>query len=449
MTIAGIHFDREQDHNNGLLPDKNQRTIQEIAMKELIRRWTPFGGYLLLLMLTGCKTSKRENQSSSPPRTPGISSGVFDNTGKMRLPVPLELKDFSPPANIRTQARSNVQRVSGLSLTTGEEGRPTSNTGIEEIIAKCFTHDSQFIADGWYFYAELISGGQTIKSYNSREVSRCNEMQLELQLLEKNTRYKVVASFFWQSKDRKTTIVWYEGSTKEFTPSDRNISLVMEKLRFTQKVDVDVQKTEKELCNYRKYLWNGQRCLDGYNAVSFGQADLTDYAQAPDAAGSRKRKCLQMGDGGFAVQWDCHYKSPQLIRTKLHGAQKRNQDLHPKEYGWFTMQFSAGHLCLQVQQVNNGAPYLIQQECDLEVPRADQLFTLIETTENDSGGRNSFRIMNQFNGTALCLSIPPEEGDQTGVAPLRNGAPVRLSPCDTKGANIRSSQFIRFITRDE
>ncbi|MCB9229585.1 MAG: hypothetical protein H6618_08235 [Deltaproteobacteria bacterium] len=413
-------------------------------MKRLNRPWRYSWIFFAIMLPSACKTNS--NRSNYQSETEGVSSGVFDSTGKMRLAVPADLKDFTPPANISTKSQSNVAKVQGLSLT---EGKPTSSAGIEEIITKCFTHDSQFIAEGWYFYAELISAGQTIKSYSSQEVNRCNEMQLELQLLEKNTRYKVVASFFWQSSDRKKTIVWYEGSTKEFTPSDRNIPLVMEKLLYTQKVDVDVEKSEKELCNYRKYLWNGQRCLDGYNAISFGQSDLTDYAKPAEEAGSRVRKCLQMGDGGFAVQWDCHYKSPQMVRTKLHGAQKLNNELPPEEYGWFTIQFNAGKLCLQVQPVNNGDPYLIQQECDEEVPRSDQLFTLVETTENDSGGRNSFRIMNQADGTARCLSIPPEEGDLTGVAPLRNGAPVRLTPCRTTNPNIRSSQFTRFVSQDD
>ena len=418
-------------------------------MKELISRYIPGLVALLLLMVNGCKTSKKLDQPASDSNQPGVSSGVFDSTGKIKLPVPSDLQDFTPPVGATTKPQSQAITNGDAFHLAEEEGRPTSSKGIEEIIAKCFTHDSQFIAEGWYFYAELVTAGQTVKSYNSKEVNRCNEMQLELQLLEKNTRYKVIASFFWQSKDRKTTIVWYEGSTKEFTPSDRNIPLVLQKLRVTQNVDVDVEKGEKERCNYQKYLWNGQRCLDGYNAVSFTQSDLTDYAQSSEVTTSRNRKCLQMGDGGFAVQWDCNYKSPQLIRTKLHGAQKLNKDLPPKEYGWFSMQFNSGKLCLQVQPVNNGEPYLIQQECDEAVPRSDQLFTLIETQENDSGGRNSFRIMNQFDGTPRCLSIPPEDGDLTGVAPLRNGAPVRLTPCSTTNPNTRMSQFTRFVTRDD
>lgn len=399
-------------------------------------------GIALLTILGACKTGQKKNDGQGSD----LYGGVFDNDGRVNIKVPQDLKGFVPPNGARTDSNSSPEILSGLSLSAA----PQSTDGIEEIISKCFRNDSQFIAEGWYFYAELRSSGKVIKDYNSREVNRCNEMQLELKTLERNSNYEVVASFYWQSKDKKTTIVWYEGKTKVFKPSDRNINLVLQKLRVDQIVDVDIELGEKDRCIKKKYLWNGKRCLDGFNSISFTHADLSDYSHEAKVAGSRQRKCLQIGDQGFAVQYDCHYKNTQLVKTKLHGSQDLNKDLPPTEYGWFTMQFESGEMCLQVQADPAGQePYLVPMPCDTEIPRSDQLFTLVETTVGDAGARNSFRIMNQNDGTARCVSIPPEKGDLTGVQPLRNGAPVRLTPCATNNPNVRKSQFVRFnLTED-
>lgn len=394
----------------------------------------------MVILFPSCKTAEKKSRINSGEGQ--ITGGVFNDQGVVNIKVPTDINGFTPPSGLSTDSVSSPQ-VEGLTLTGN---KPISSKGIEEIEVKCFTKDSLFVADNWYFYAELRSGGRAIKDYASKEVDKCNEMQLDLKTLDKTQTYEVEASFFWQSKDRKVTIVWYEGKTKPFKPSDVNISLVLEKLRVNQTVDVDVEKSEKDQCIYQKYLWNGKRCLDGYNSLVFAHADLTDYAQAADIAGSRNRKCMQIGDGGLAVQYDCNYKAHQRIMTRLHGQQKLIKDLPPKEYGWFTMQFDAGKMCLQVQIDPAGKdPYLVQAPCDEEVPRSDQLFTLVETLVGDAGARNSFRIMNQADGTPRCVSIPPEKGDKTGVAPLRNNAPVRLTPCSTKDPNARTSQFIRFV----
>lgn len=408
-----------------------------------MRTWTRLLWPILLVALGGgaCKTSDKKTSLTQLGETYG---GVFDNNGRVKIKVPIELSGFTPSSGLRTHAEA-TPTLDGLNLANAA-GKPVSTQGIEEVITKCFTHDSEFIAENWYFYVELRASGKVVRDYNSREVSKCNEMQLELKTLEKNTTYEVIAQFFWQSQDQKMTIVWYEGKTQPFKPSDRNISLVLEKLRTDQVVDVEVEKTEKERCVLRNYLWNGQRCLDGFNALSFGHADLSDYATAADSAGARTRKCLQIGDQGYAVQFSCDYKQAQRLKALLHGVQKLPKDLPPKEYGWFSLQFDGGTSCLQAQVDPQGSsPYLVAQDCDSALPHEDQLFTLIATQTGDAGGRNSFRIMNQFDGKARCLSVPPEKGDKTGVAPLRDGAPVRLTDCQTSEPNTKLSQFIRFV----
>ena len=408
---------------------------------------------MLLFSLSSCKLLSGKKKEEDHGNTYG---GTFKE-GKVKVGVPRDLKNFVPSPNSTTRPKSTPS-LKGLNL---QSGQPVSAQGIEEIVSHCFTEDSNFIAENWYFHAALKESGVVIKEYNA-SVNRCNEMQLELKKLNKNKEYQILSSFYWDSEAGQAE-VYYEGETKPFRPGDESITLVLEKLLVEQKVNVEVQKSEKDKCIDKKYLWNGKRCLDGYNSISFTHADFSDYAESSEVSGSRKRKCLQKGDeNGYAVQYECNYKEAQRFLTKLHGIQEVLNNPPPNEYGWFFIQFDGGNsgekFCLQAYK-GDPYPYLLQRPC-ITKPTATnqraflaQLFNLIETKPGDVGPRESFRIMNQFpvgsNIQTLCFSIPPEKYDATGVQPLRDGAPLRLTDCNTDDPNIRKSQFIQFTNNTD
>ncbi|MDD9950461.1 MAG: hypothetical protein OXT67_02745 [Zetaproteobacteria bacterium] len=404
-------------------------------------------------LTTRCKTANKEAASAGSGSQQSVGGNLTgdDNSKSVRVPVPQELSNLKPETP--TQAAVAPPKKSTQSFALD---RPQTSKGVEAIITKCFNRDSKFIAENWFFYAVLYLDGAPVQESFWADVNGCNEMQLDLKILDKTKTYEVVASFFWEDPEGDKTIVWYEGSTGAFQPSDQSIPLVLEKLRIDQKVNVDVQKSPKDICINKLFLWNGQRCLDTEHSLVFAHADLSDYAQqAGESEDARRRKCLDLAQGGIGVQNDCNYRATQNYGLKLHSAVDVVAQNFPQEnatyrYSWFMIQLQDKKNCLQVANFpSGGAPYLVARPCDKQIPKKDQLFTLIETAEEDKGARESFRILSLADGTRRCLSVPPESGDPTGAAPLRNGANVRLTKCDTDSKYARRSQFIKFVVQSD
>lgn len=404
---------------------------------------------------SGCRTSnKSQLANNSAQKSVGGNLTGDDTQKSVRVPVPPELFNLTPAGSTTPVVSSPKKQAAGFALD-----KPVTSKGVEAIITKCFNRDSKFIAQDWFFYAALYLDGSPVQESNWADVNGCNEMQLDLKILDKTKTYEVVASFFWEDPNGEKTIVWYEGSTGAFTPSDQSIPLVLEKLRVDQKVNVDVQKSPKDLCINKLYLWNGQRCLDTPHSIVFGQSDLSDYAQKAGASSdARRRMCLDfnLSGGAQAVQKNCTYGPTQKFYLKLHSAVDLVEKSFPRlQYSWFMIEIGSKRsntpYCLQVVTLPSGnSPVLAARPCDRNVPKKDQLFTLVETEEGDSGGRDSFRVVSLADqGIQRCISIPPEDGDPTGAAPLRSGAQVKLTRCDTDSEYTRRSQFLKFVLEND
>ena len=395
--------------------------------------------YALFIVLgVSCRTTS-ERDGLGPDPLAKVST--FNARDEITISVPSELQGLVPRTRSSQAKVKPPPGLQGLGLV-----RPVTSSGVESILVKCFRNDSEFIADNWFFYAELEADGEIQKSFSKEKVDKCNEMQIALKTLDRTKTYIVRASFYWESEDGRQTIVWYEGETKPFKPRDQNRALVLQKLRQDQTLNVDLEKTPKERCMLAEYLWNGQRCLDGFNAISFEHTDRTDYSSSGNP---RQRKCLQIQASGQAVQSECRYSSDQMVRTKLHGT----QELPDREFGWFVIEFDGKvPRCLTASRDTGGGDPLLRREAcrfktsgGTQIPVREQLFTLVETLAGDGGGRDTFRIANLADRTSRCISVPPIRGDISGVAPLHDGAPVRLTPCNTRDQNVQRSQFVNFV----
>lgn len=412
-----------------------------------MRIWIGVVGIVTAIALTmaGCKANRSRNINKP------LAFGVFDENGNVLINVPQDLSGFKP-ANFKSNSTVDPQTlnrsvVQGLGLTAP----PVSTEGIEEIIYRCFSHDSNFVAEGWYFYAQLLSNGKVIKDFQSQKVDKCNQMQLTLQTLDRNRTYVVKAMFFWQSEDQKTTIVWYEGETQPFKPRDQNRTLVLQKLKLDQKLNVDVEKSEKDKCIDREYLWNGLRCLDGFFGISFVHADNTDYA---DSEAPRDRKCMTIGAGGFAVMYECNYSVSQRLKPRLINVQKVPQTFKTLdgELGWFLLLFDSGNnaqteYCLAAKRAQSGDPIVVREPCSDPAsgfPPAHHLWNLIPLAPGDQAARDSFKIVTQFDNSVRCLSVPAEVGSVSPGPSIRSGAPIKLTDCNSSDENILSSQPIQF-----
>jgi hypothetical protein len=407
---------------------------------------------IVLGLLASCKTQKTQKPSKGEAST-GVVSGVFDNDNNMLLAVPTDIGGLTPPQGAKTegslQDEVNQNAVNSLGLSGAD---PVSSRNIEEILYQCYTQDSEFVAEGWYFYARIMSNGEKVKDFQSQKVDRCNQMQLTLKTLDINRTYTVKAAFYWQSEDKKTTIVWYEGETRPFKPRDENRALVLRKLRMDQKLNVDVEKSAKDKCIDREYLWNGQTCLDKYVGISFVHADYTDYG---DPEAEKSRKCLTLGSSGSAFIGECRFSITQRVKPKLTNVQRIPKTFKPMdgELGWFTLRFDTGNdtrgeYCLAARRVSTGHTVAIQEPCgDPKLPPAEKfLWNLIPLNTADQGGRDAFKIVSQADGQVTCLSAPPEEGTIARGAAIRDGAPIRLTPCNIQDENIKNSQPIQFWT---
>lgn len=402
--------------------------------------------FLALLMSLYAINACKSTRSSKVAEINGIS-GVFDENGSVRIPVPEDLKGFKPPVGSKTKSSiemGQISAVKGLGLTAG----PVTSEGIEEITYQCFDYASDFIMEGWFFYAELLSNGKVIKDFNAQSVNGCKQMQLTLKTLDRNKTYVVKAAFYWQSEDKKTTIVWYEGETKPFNPRDQDRTLVLAKLRIDQEVNVEVEKSEKDKCKQQDYLWSGLRCLNGFFGVSFLHADYSDYA---DAEAPKKRKCLDLSSSS-AVMTECNYSVQQRLRPRLVSVQQipKNVKALNGELGWFQLLFDSGPngapYCLSATIGTGGGATVIREACaDANTfPPARQLWNLVPMGVGDKTAHDTFKLVSQFDNTVKCISVPPEPGAVSTGPSIRSGAPVKLTDCEIKDANVVKSQGIQF-----
>ena len=404
------------------------------------------GGLLwLAALMLGCKANKSRNLNAPLP------TGTF-NDGTVLIPVPKDLAGFVPPegANLKSSlSSSGFDAIKGLGLAAP----PVSSEGIEEIIYRCYDDEDDFIAEGWYFYAQLLSNGKVLKDFETQSVNKCGQMQLTLKTLARNRTYVVKAAFYWQSPNKKTTIVWYEGETKPFKPDDRDMSLVLAKLRTDQKVNVDVDKSEKDKCILENYLWTGLRCLNGYFGVSFVHADYTDYA---DAEAPKRRKCLDLR-GSTGVLSECNFSIHQRLRPRLVSIQDVPESFKTLdgELGWFQLYFDSGPngtpYCLAATLAPSGSPMIMRELCadPKSFPPAHQLWNLIPLSAGDGAARNAFKLVSQFDNSVRCISVPAEQGSVTPGPSIRSGAAVRLTPCNTSDNFVRESQPIQFWGADD
>ena len=404
---------------------------------------------LMAVAFFGCKTQKNLKKDDSSTSTSSSVSGTFDQNNQVVIPAPQEIKGLSLNNLVGDpNVQSTASSVNALGLTGAP---PVSSRGIEEIIYKCFSHDSDFVAEGWFFYAKILSNGESIKDIDSQKVDRCDQMQLTLSNLDVNRTYQIYAEFYWKSADGKTTIVYYDGQTSNFKPSDQNRTLTLRKRITSQKVNVELEKSEKDKCIARDYLWNGYACLDSFFGVSFVNADYTDLA---DPTAPRSRKCLTVGAQGSAFIQECRYNISQNVRPQLMNVERIPVEFKPMdgELGWFSLYFDTGTdgrppFCLTARKTTGNQYVVLQEACqDPKLPpRASQLWNLIPLGTGDMGsGRDSFKLVSQAFGQTLCLSSPPEARSIAKGPAIRDGAPIRLTPCTGVNENILISQPIQF-----
>ncbi len=426
--------------------------------------------------LLSCKTSEKKRDAA-----PDVISGVFKG-GKALLAIPNDVKKgLSLADSSVTTKPTKLPQDTGSVLGLTDSGKPTTTSGVvESIKLECYNRNSSVIAKDWYLYVELRANGSVIKSSTTANVEGCDSMQLELKDLARTSKYVVYASLFYRKGN--VTIVYYEGETKEFSPSDTSVELKLGKLRMDQVINVQLEKTEKEICeDQNKFLWNGKRCIDQPHALVFPHSDFSDYSKSASAKGARDYSCVQVDAKQQGVQYKCSYAASQLFKAKLHGVQDvvetTDEDGTPVEnrvsVSWFTLiqdpratGDSGKDMCLTV--VGDDL-HLEAQACfgDKEDPKENQLFKIKKMAPENDGLADSFLIMAEVLDTSVkaralrCMSIPATEGDLSNVAPINNNAKIRMSPClndaadgtnkltDSQVLNLKKTQYMRFMQKGD
>ena len=427
--------------------------MRDHIMRSICRFAWVFGMITLLVDL-GCRTTANKEKNGSSD----IVEGFIDKDGNLKMTVPEGLNEVV--ARIRsglvpsTSPSVDPNKLESFSLAT--DSRFESTSGIENVGVSCFRNDSNIIKSGWYFWAGLSTGGTEVKSYNSTLVDRCDEMLVTIENLDVTKTYVLTAQFYYRSDDGKIVMVLYEGATDPFRPSDSTIPLRLKKLLIDQDIAVDVEKTKEDQCLLDRNLWVGDRCLNEMSSIMFTHTDLSDYAQPMNENPVTDRKCMQLNSDGSLTQNSCSFKPNQMALPRLHGVQHLSDVSGISSYRWFTFKFESTNTCLTVQPTSakQTQASMTQVECSEGLPPLNQLFAVVDSKVGDRGGRHAFRIMAIVNKKPFCISVPPEEGDKTGVLPMREGATAYLTPCTPESNTpenplnaAQRTQYVKFINR--
>ncbi len=419
-----------------------------------------------VLAFLGCKTSEKKEVQNPNSSVSGLFKG-----GAAIIPTPSEIKaGYIPPKNVTSKpSRMPVTDGGGI---YGLTERAQTTSGIEGIQLQCYNRSNQAIGKDWFLYAELYSDGKLIKDYTAKEMAGCDSMQVTLKNIDRKKKYKVFAQIYYRSPDLKQTIVFYQGETVEFEPSDVDVELKLAKLQMDQKVNIQIERTPKEVCEQiQKYFWNGKRCTnEGHNLV-FPHSDFSDYYKsAKEDLGARVQSCLQVEEGNNSALFKCKWKSAnQTFIVKLHGTKVAASGSVQSKKSWYTIQTlqpkssaqASTPKCLTVSHTSAAATYpgVTLKECFAEGDAstnidANQLFRLEPVVSGtDAGLANSFLVINEEvnTDTPTCLSVPPNKTDRSGAAPINDNASVFMAPCASSSADedTRQTQFIRFMQMND
>ncbi len=410
-----------------------------------------------------CKTSQRKQIED----TSGSEiSGTLDDQNKMILPVPMGLEKPTTSSSQATMIPTATNATSGLGLAETNVknyvggGHAPTNVNSEGISSACWSIDTRFPNENWHFWAQVTNTKTNTPVQSTiASIADCGDLQVSLTNLVKTSTYKIDAAIYYQTVENGPSIVWYQGSTKDFTPGDVTVNLTLKKLLQDQQVNVEYEKSPKEQCKERGYFWNGYVCLDQPRSIVF---EYTSTAQMTNVASATKaQKCMQFDSA--AQLMPCTFDSNQVVTLRFYQkgmtSPTRSQlangtQAELKEWYYITLgsDSSATNSSIKAQDqcLTSKGTTLIKAPCLVYADGTvspDQLFSLTAATPSDNAGVNAFRISHiEVNTTnPLCIGVPADKYGLQGVTPFHDKASIQLVPCNISNAPLRQSQFIRFL----
>ncbi|MFK7872549.1 MAG: RICIN domain-containing protein [Oligoflexales bacterium] len=359
------------------------------------------------LISAGCITRKdKANNEAAGPST--IAANYNSSAGEIIIPVPKDLPDGKTFSAFPSNSNRKPNILNGLNLADETWGRNTSGN-VESMDIKCFAPASFGKKEDWYFFAQVLSG-DSVRTEQDFQLDNCGDIQINARDLDISQTYVVRAQFYYSTDDK--TIVYYEGTSKPFKPQDRSLDLILEKKRIDQDVEVDVQKTESEICMENGHKWTGRACVggDAYATLRFAHSDL----------------CLTESSDGRLFQATCDGTTRQQLKLILRFKASTYDPRATKGGGLYSLQFQKSKLCLTAI---SGKPQLrdcLSGAASAEL-RSAQAFRL-----DWSGKTERFQMVALPVESSTCLTVESN---------LLETSPVDFGSCNRSGSNETNRFF--------